>query len=68
MTVMCAAAIMFCAALELLQLAVPGRHARVSDFLIDAGAACCGIAIAWFARRLGEGSRTHQPGMVDTTK
>jgi hypothetical protein len=47
MTVSCAAAIVFCAALELLQLAVPGRF-------------------AWFARRLGEGSRTHEPGMVDT--
>ena len=62
----CATAIVFCAVLELLQLAVPGRHARLSDFLINAGAACFGIAIAWFARRLGEGSRTHEPEMVDT--
>jgi VanZ family protein len=66
MTVICAAAIVFCAALELLQLVVSGRHARISDFLIDAGAASFGIALAWFARRLGEGSRTHEPGMVDT--
>jgi VanZ family protein len=66
MTVICAAAIVFCAALELLQLGVPGRHARLSDFLIDAGAVCFGIAIAWFARRLGEGPRTHEAGMVDT--
>jgi VanZ family protein len=66
MTVICAAAIVFCAALELLQLAVPGRHARLSDFLIDAGAACFGIAIAWFARRPGEAPRPHEPGMVDT--
>ena len=66
MTGSCAAAIVFCAALELLQVAVPGRHARLSDFLINAGAACFGIAIAWFARRLGEGSRTHEPRMVDT--
>jgi VanZ family protein len=64
--VICAAAIVFCAGLELLQLAIPGRHARLSDFLIDAGAACFGMAIAWFARRLGEGSRTHEPGIVDT--
>jgi len=66
MTVICVAAIVFCAALELLQLAVPGRHARFSNFLIDAGAACFGIAIAWFARRLGEGSRDHEPDLVDT--
>jgi VanZ family protein len=67
MTVICVAAIVFCAALELLQLAVPGRHARFSDFLIDAGAACFGIAIAWFVRRLSEGSRAREPGMVNTT-
>ena len=36
------------------QLAVPGRHARVSDFLVDAAAACVGIAIAWTLRRLSE--------------
>ena len=65
-TVICAAAIVFCAALELLQLAVPGRHARLSDFLIDSGAASFGIAIPWVARRLGEGPRTHAPGMADT--
>jgi VanZ family protein len=41
-----AAAVTFCALLELVQLAVPGRHARVSDFLIDATAVCVGIAIA----------------------
>jgi len=66
MTGSCATAIVFCAVLELLQLAIPGRHARLSDFLINAGAACFGIAIAWFARRLGEGSRTHEPDLVDT--
>jgi VanZ family protein len=49
------AAVVFCAFLEIVQLAVPGRHARVSDFLIDAGAACMGIAIAWAIRRLSEG-------------
>src|SRR5215469_6036226 len=62
MTVSCAAAIVFCAALEVLQLAVPGRHARLSDFLINTGAACFGIALAWFARRLGEGSRRLNSG------
>jgi VanZ family protein len=36
-------AIAFCAAIELAQLMVPGRHARVSDFLVDAVAACIGI-------------------------
>ena len=61
MTVTCAAAIVFCAALELLQLAIPGRHARLSDFLIDAAAACFGISIAWLV-----GPLTQQLRVVDT--
>jgi VanZ family protein len=32
--------------LELLQLWVPGRHARLEDFAVDALAACVGFAIA----------------------
>src|SRR5262249_50859176 len=55
LNVMCTAAIVFSACLEVVQLAVPGRHARVSDFLIDAAAACIGLAIAWTLRRLSEG-------------
>jgi VanZ family protein len=35
------------AAVELAQLFVPGRHARLKDFVIDAGAACLGVAIIW---------------------
>ncbi len=41
--------------LELLQLWMPGRHARLEDFIVDALAACAGIAVAagldWLARR-----------------
>jgi VanZ family protein len=33
--------------IELAQLFVPGRHARLRDFLIDAGAACLGIGLVW---------------------
>ena len=32
--------------LEVLQLWVPGRHARVEDFVVDALAACLGVTIA----------------------
>jgi VanZ family protein len=32
--------------LELLQLWVPGRHARLKDFVVDAAATCIGFAIA----------------------
>jgi VanZ family protein len=42
-------------ALELLQLWMPGRHARLEDFVVDALAACAGLAIAaafdWIVRR-----------------
>ena len=35
------------AAVEFGQLFVPGRHARLKDLVIDAGAVCLGIAIVW---------------------
>lgn len=41
--------------LEVLQFWVPGRHARMSDFIVDAVAACAGISLAaaldWFVSR-----------------
>ena len=36
-------------AIELTQLIVPGRHARVRDFLIDAAAASLGLGLAWLS-------------------
>ena len=35
--------VIFCGFIEIAQLFVPGRHARVSDFIIDAVAACIGL-------------------------
>jgi VanZ family protein len=35
------------AAVEFAQLFVPGRHARLKDLVIDAGAVCLGVAIVW---------------------
>jgi VanZ family protein len=32
--------------LEVLQILVPGRHARLEDFIVDAVTACAGLAIA----------------------
>jgi VanZ family protein len=37
------------AAVEFGQLFVPGRHARLKDLVIDAGAVCLGVAIVWCA-------------------
>jgi len=36
-------AVVFCAAVELAQLIIPGRHARLSDFFVDAIALCIGV-------------------------
>ena len=42
-------------AIEVMQFWAPGRHARLSDFVVDAMAACAGLAIAatmdWFINR-----------------
>jgi VanZ family protein len=38
--------VMFSGAVELLQQWVPGRHARLSDFLVDGAAAGFGAVIA----------------------
>src|ERR1700744_2012245 len=44
-------------ALELAQFLVPGRHARLEDFIVDALAACAGFVAAtvfdWAAKRMG---------------
>ena len=39
-------AVILIGVLELLQLWMPGRHARLEDFIVDALAACAGIAVA----------------------
>jgi VanZ family protein len=36
----------FAGGIELTQIGVPGRHARLSDFIVDALAACVGAAMA----------------------
>jgi VanZ family protein len=35
--------VIFCGSIEIAQLFVPGRHARLSDFIIDSVAACIGV-------------------------
>ncbi len=48
-------AVMLTGVMEVLQFWAPGRHARLSDFIVDAAAACAGIALAagldWIASR-----------------
>jgi len=44
--------IVFAGVIELAQLYAPGRHARVIDFMVDAFAACAGVAFAAVLMRL----------------
>jgi VanZ family protein len=54
-------AVILIGVLEMLQLWMPGRHARLEDFIVDALAACAGIVVAavtdWVWRR----SKTDRP-------
>jgi VanZ family protein len=49
-------AIVMIGILEILQLWMPGRHARLEDFVVDALTACAGFAIAavaeWVMQRM----------------
>ncbi|MGY4625804.1 VanZ family protein [Bradyrhizobium sp. USDA 4486] len=51
-----AIAVVLIGVLELMQFWAPGRHARLEDFLVDAGTACIGFALAaaadWALARL----------------
>ena len=38
--------VVYCLTVEAIQIAVPGRHARLSDLLINAASALMGVAIA----------------------
>jgi len=51
-----AIAVILAGLIEILQLFAPGRHARFEDFVVDALAACAGLAFAagtdWAMRQL----------------
>jgi VanZ family protein len=53
-------AVVLIGVLEMLQLWMPGRHARLQDFVVDALAACAGIAVAavmdWLRRPSNSGA------------
>ena len=42
----------FSGAIELAQMMVPGRHARLSDFLTDAAASCVGLGLSFVLIKL----------------
>ena len=45
-------AFLFCGGIELLQLPLPTRHARVSDFVIDFLGACFAVAVVFASGKL----------------
>ena len=45
-------AVFFCGGIELLQVPLPTRHARVSDFIIDLIASCFAIWIVFVGEKL----------------
>ena len=55
-----AIAVVMIGVLEILQLWMPGRHARLADFIVDALAACAGLAVAagadWIMQRMRRAS------------
>jgi VanZ family protein len=40
---------------EVAQNWVPGRHARMSDFLVDAAALCLGVGLSYLLSKFGPG-------------
>jgi VanZ family protein len=48
----CGVFVLFAGAIELAQVPVPGRHARLTDFIIDALAACIGVVLAFAMTRI----------------
>jgi hypothetical protein len=53
-------ALLFCGGIELLQVPLPTRHARLSDFIVDFAASCCAIAVVAVAERLNDTRRLHK--------
>jgi VanZ family protein len=48
------ALVVFAVLIEFLQLFAPGRHARLSDLVVDAASACVGVALAWAVGKFEE--------------
>jgi VanZ family protein len=45
-------AVVFALVLELSQIPLPTRHARLLDFVVDAAAACLGVVVAHASRKI----------------
>ncbi len=54
------ALVIFAGAIEIAQLFVSGRHARLSDFIVDAFAACLGFLASYVADAKARSGKTDQ--------
>ena len=55
--------VLFSGSIEMAQLFVPGRHARLSDFIIDAVAACVGLVTSsLLSLPSAGGANVNEPG------
>jgi VanZ family protein len=57
------ALVIFAGAIELVQLAAPGRHPRLSDFIVDAISTCGGLILALALVRFAEWVRSRARAM-----
>jgi len=46
--------VVFSGAVEMLQLFIPGRHARLSDFIVDGLASVIGLMTVWLVTQMRE--------------
>jgi VanZ family protein len=50
--------VIFSAVVEIAQLSVPGRHARLADFVVDALAVCAGVVTPLLAKQVVTGAKS----------
>jgi VanZ family protein len=64
--VLAASLMVFCGAIEFVQLWVPGRHARLNDFIVDIAAALIGLSVTFVVMRLARQVTGPTAGMPAT--
>jgi VanZ family protein len=47
--------VIFSGSVQIIKLFIPGRHARLSDFIVDALAMCCGVMTVSLVSRIRPG-------------
>jgi len=57
----------FAGGIELLQIPLQGRHARLIDFVVDAAAACAGTVVAFLLLRIGSAQDEPQRAAAPVT-